>query len=123
MTRRFMLLLPLLCLACTLTAPPIPPRAGSPSPTPSRRAERAATGRALDPTPTATPAPAACKVTAWRLFVRADPMRETRALGVLSQGDRALILLTPTPAGARWLPVQYGELAGWVYSDYCEAIP
>ncbi len=78
--------------------------------------------RRSTPTAPAVPTLAACQVSAWRLFLRADPRRASRGLAVLSGGDLLTILPTPTPAGGRWLPVQAGELAGWVSSDFCEAI-
>lgn len=109
----------------------------APAPSPSARpiiSRPSMTAPAPTPTPSRTPAPtlAACEVSSGRVFLRAAPRRASRALDVLAQGQRLLILATPTdpyqnlpnptPPAARWLPVQAGALAGWIYSDFCKPL-
>lgn len=115
-----------------------PGSAGATAPAITSQPSATAPAPAIIPRPTLArdqrPAPslAACKVSAGRVFLRAAPRRASRALGVLAQGQRLLILATPTdpyqnrptptlPA-ARWLPVRAGALTGWVYSTYCEPL-
>ena len=111
--RKILLLLPLLALACQLTAPieantaktfsstqPIP----SPLPTDP-------------PTLTPTESPQTCTVTAGSLHLRAQPGTDAQVIGYLYAGD-VLKILTDPPVDA-WMRVTAGDLTGWINSRYC----
>lgn len=97
--------------------------AGPATATPSQTARASVTpspiqpSATIQPEPSATSAPA-CVVTAWRLFVRRGPGKNTGALGVVESGD-VLAILEP---GA-WLRVRTPAGVGYVSSAFCEVQP
>ncbi|MEW6285029.1 MAG: SH3 domain-containing protein [Chloroflexota bacterium] len=107
--KKYLLLLPLLALACSITPTASLAAMVTPSPSPSPSPST--------PSPTATPQDVTCTVTAESLHLRAKPGIDAPVIGYLYAGDVLTILPDP-PAGA-WLRVRAGALTGWINSNYC----
>jgi uncharacterized protein YgiM (DUF1202 family) len=134
--KRYLTIIALLlaALACSLSAPPAALLEVQNTPTPTFTP---AAMRILwsSPTPppttcpehmTATPTQAAsCKVKTGlqdgRLNLRSCAGVDCPAIAWLQEGAPLTIL--PTPPANGWLPVQVGDLKGWVNSTFCEVDP
>ena len=120
----FLLLLPVLALACSLTASPITSdQAGAmqPARTPVQiNLEGAAQTAPSQTLPSLTPTPVTCTVRADALHLRACAGTHCTVLDWLEQGEELTILDT----GNDWIQVQtqIGE-TGWVKAKFCGGQP
>lgn len=111
----FVLLLSLASLACSLTASSRTTAFDAPL----NRATLASTLHPSSPTPspTRTPAPAVCVVTAHALTLRAGPSVETLALDYLTRGQFVTILSTDS---TWWHVSTPTGQTGYIHSRFCE---
>lgn len=101
-------ILPLLALACTLTAAPAQTTAEAIKPAQLAQV-------IIAPSPTQ----AACIVTALKtLNLRAKPGTSSAVIAILKHGDPLTIL--PDPPQGNWIHVQTQDRAGWINSNYCK---
>jgi len=104
--KKLILLLPLLALACSLSANAIPPAPKT------RRVE--ATVISISPTQTAT-----CTVSALEtLNLRAEAGTFSEVIDILEHGETVAIL--PHPNQGNWILVRAADTEGWINALYCK---
>jgi uncharacterized protein YgiM (DUF1202 family) len=112
--KKYLLLLPLFVLACSLWTP----YAAMQAPQPTPRAGGVPGGETPTDTATPTPAPKSCQVTAAEaLNLRSGPGTSYPVIAWLQPGD----VLTITQQSNGWVQVTTPTgAAGWVNSNYCK---
>lgn len=113
MSKRIIILIPLLALACSLSAKA--PQSLGPAQA-VVKATQGIQGIQLVPLETAMQD---CTVTAVEtLNLRATPGTDAAVIAILKHGD--LLTILPDPAQGNWIHVQAQDRAGWINSNYCK---
>ncbi len=104
-------LIPLLALACTLTAAPAQTTAETSAAIKPAQLAQLATAQ--------TAIPANCTVIALKtLNLRAMAGTSSPVIAILKHGDQLTIL--PDPPQGNWIHVQAQDHTGWINSNYCK---